>query len=291
MRRLFILGIVLLVCLRQRGWAEELEPLENQDSVGSSTPAAVDADAASAAVSMQPTAPAGLSGKDEFWQGWKQLPKDLVRDQKEIWTFPIALARGKHLKPTIAVVGVTAALIALDGHPAAYFSKPNPWGTFNKVFSGPRTAQANYIIPLTLYGISLVRRDTYGQKTFLLAGEAVINAEILTSVMKDIDRRANPNDMPVGGPYGDSWFKNKFAQNLIGGNGSFPSGHTIAAFSVATVYAERYKNLKWVKWVAYGLAAVDGFSRISLQSHYASEVFLGATLGYVLGRQAVKGAR
>jgi len=109
--------------------------------------------------------------------------------------------------------------------------------------------------------------------------------------MKDIDRRSNPNDMPVGGPYGDSWFKNKFAQNLIGGNGSFPSGHTIAAFSAATVYAQRYSHKKWVKWVAYGLAVVDGVSRVSLQSHYASDVFLGATLGYIFGRQAVRGAR
>jgi len=291
MRNRFILVLVLILGWRQWGSAEELETLEYQDPVES--PAADAADATVATEAAQAVAPTPtLSGKkEEFWKGWKQLPKDLLRDQKEIWTFPVALAKGKHLKPTIAVVGVTTALIALDGYPATYFSKPNPWGTFNKVFSGPTTARMNYLIPLGLYGVSLVRRDTYGQKTFLLAGEAVINSEIITSVMKDIDRRSNPNDMPIGGPYGDSWFKNKFAQNLIGGNGSFPSGHTIAAFSVATVYSQRYANHKWVKWVAYGLAAVDGFSRVSLQSHYASEVFLGATLGYIMGRQAVRGAR
>jgi hypothetical protein len=281
---------------RQWGSAEDIELLEFQDPVPEPTTVAGEPttvpDVADVPAAVTPVAPPPvLTYKEEFWKGWKQLPKDILRDQKAMWTFPFHLAQGKHLKPTIAVVGVTATLIALDGYPATYFSKPNPWGKFNKFFSGPNTAQANYFIPLALYGIALVQRDTYAQKTFLLAGEAVINSEILTSVMKDVDRRSNPNDMPVGGPYGDSWFKNKFAQNLIGGNGSFPSGHTIAAFSVATVYAERYKHHKWVKWVAYGLAIVDGVSRVSLQSHYASEVFLGATLGIVFGRQAVRGAR
>jgi len=317
MRFRFILTMVLLLGWRQWGAAEEIESLESPgtieiasepveaervaESAVTQDPAPVPAPVvaeefppapgatpnASAATTTTPT----LATKETFWKGWKQLPKDILRDQKEMWTFPIGLATGKHLKPTIAVVGVTAALVALDGYPATYFSKPNPFGKFNQIFSGPNTARANYIIPLGLYALALIQRDEYAQKTFLLAGEAVINSEILTSVMKDLDRRSNPNDMPPGGPYGESWFKNKFAQNLIGGNGSFPSGHTIAAFSVATVYAQRYSQKKWVKWVAYGLAAVDGFSRVPLQSHYASEVFLGATLGYIFGRQAARGAR
>ena len=33
--------------------------------------------------------------------------------------------------------------VALDGYPATYFSKPNPFGTFDKVFSGPTTARMN----------------------------------------------------------------------------------------------------------------------------------------------------
>ena len=57
------------------------------------------------------------------------------------------------------------------------------------------------------------------------------------------------------------------------GPGGFPSGHTIAAFSIATVFAERYHRHRWVPWTAYGLAGLIGFSRVTLQAHFPSDVF------------------
>jgi len=84
----------------------------------------------------------------------------------------------------------------------------------------------------------------------------------------------------------DTWFRSH-ADSVIGGIGSFPSGHTISAFSVATVYADRYPNQRWHAWVAYGLASAVGFSRISLQSHHPSDVFAGAVLGYAIAHYAV----
>ena len=66
-----------------------------------------------------------------------------------------------------------------------------------------------------------------------------------------------------------------------------PSGHTIAAFSVATVVARRYRNHRWVPYVSYGVAALVGFSRLSLSAHFISDVFVGATLGYSVSRFAV----
>jgi membrane-associated phospholipid phosphatase len=71
------------------------------------------------------------------------------------------------------------------------------------------------------------------------------------------------------------------------GNGSFPSGHAIAAFSVATVVARRYGSHRWVPYIAYGIAAVVGFSRLSLSSHFSSDVFMGGALGYSISRFAV----
>ena len=74
---------------------------------------------------------------------------------------------------------------------------------------------------------------------------------------------------------------------LLSNQGGFPSGHTIAAFSVATVVARRYRNRKWVPYVAYGLAGAVGFSRVSLNAHFVSDVFAGAALGYSISRFAV----
>jgi membrane-associated phospholipid phosphatase len=66
-----------------------------------------------------------------------------------------------------------------------------------------------------------------------------------------------------------------------------PSGHTIAAFSVAVIIARRHGNHRWVPYVAYGMAALVGFSRLSLLSHFSSDVFMGGALGYSISRFTV----
>ena len=123
------------------------------------------------------------------------------------------------------------------------------------------------------------------QHTALLAGEAVADAEMVTSVLKNIDRRARPATFEPRGNYWDSWFDDKGAG--LRGNGSFPSGHAIAAFAIATVIAHRYRTHRWVPYVTYGLATVVGLSRLSLSAHFSSDLFVGAALGYSISRFAV----
>jgi len=123
------------------------------------------------------------------------------------------------------------------------------------------------------------------ERTALLAGEAVADAEIVTTVLKDTTKRVRPAGFPPQGNLYDSWFES--SGSLLRGNGSLPSGHTIAAFSVATVIARRYGNHRWVPYVAYGMAAIVGFSRLSLSAHFASDVFMGGALGYSISRFTV----
>jgi membrane-associated phospholipid phosphatase len=63
---------------------------------------------------------------------------------------------------------------------------------------------------------------------------------------------------------------------------SFPSGHTVVAFSVATVLAERIDH-----WAASALlytgAAAVGIGRSYQDHHWASDVLVGAVLGYTAG--------
>jgi membrane-associated phospholipid phosphatase len=61
----------------------------------------------------------------------------------------------------------------------------------------------------------------------------------------------------------------------------------MAAFSLATVVARRYGKHRWVPYTAYGLAALVGFSRITLSAHFLSDVFMGGALGYSISRFAV----
>jgi hypothetical protein len=43
----------------------------------------------------------------------KQLPLDILHDQRTVWTFPGKLVRGQHWKPVLAVSLVTAGLVAI----------------------------------------------------------------------------------------------------------------------------------------------------------------------------------
>jgi len=221
---------------------------------------------------------------------WRLLVPNMLQDQKKIWMFPVSVAHGHHLKPTLAVLGITAGLIALDKTNMTYFRKTQSFHGFNQAFSGFNTSTGMEVFPAVFYAIGLLRKDSYMQHTVLLAGEAVIDSEILTTVLKDIDRRYRPNSVPPNGSLSATWFK-QTQGSYIGGVGSFPSGHTIAAFSVATVFADRYPNPRWHVWLAYGLASLVGFSRVTTQSHFPSDVFAGAALGYVIAHYVVRHQR
>ena len=216
---------------------------------------------------------------------WKQLIPNLASDQKQIWRFPIRAHRDKHWVPAAAVLAVTAGLIAADPHEGAYFRRASAFDGFNHVFYGNATGYGMIAAPVSLYAAGLIGKDSKMRGTALLAGEAVVDSEILTTVLKDSLRRLRPVAIPPQGNFSDTWFES--SGSVLRGNGSMPSGHTIAAFSIATVFARRYGNHRWVPFVAYGLAGVVGFSRMTLSAHFASDVFMGASLGYSISRFAV----
>jgi membrane-associated phospholipid phosphatase len=206
---------------------------------------------------------------------------NILHDQKDLWLFPLQLAHGHHWVPTIAVVGVTAGLIALDAHDTPYFRRTTTFQGFNRVFSGNITISAMLAAPAAFYAVGLFDKDPYARKTGLFAGEAVADVTLLEEVMKAATRRLRPGDIPPYGNFSDTFF----AQKHWPLSTSFPSGHAITAFAVSTVIAARYgKQHRWVPWVAYGVAGVIGFSRVTLQAHFPSDVFVGAALGYAVAR-------
>lgn len=60
---------------------------------------------------------------------------------------------------------------------------------------------------------------------------------------------------------------------------AFPSGHTLTAFSVATLMVFLFPEKKWVGIVAFVYAITVGISRIYLAQHFFMDVYAGAMLG------------
>jgi membrane-associated phospholipid phosphatase len=215
----------------------------------------------------------------------KTLPASILGDQKPVWLFPIRAAGGHHWKPALAVALATTGLVFLDSHDAPYFQRTHTYHGFNRVFSGTNTGIAEGTFPLALYLAGKARHSGYMEQTALQATEALADAQIVSEIMKNVDRRLRPREIPPNGDFGHTWFK--AGSGILIDRGSFPSGHVIGAFAVATVIAERYRRHRWVPWVAYGAAALVGFSRISLQAHFTSDVFAGAALGYSISHFVV----
>jgi membrane-associated phospholipid phosphatase len=216
---------------------------------------------------------------------WRKLPGNFLEDQKELWLFPVKLAEGHHWLPTALVVGGTAALIATDPQTMPHFRQTTAFRGFNRVFTSTVSGGIIAAVPATFYAASLVRKNSYDQGTALLAGEAVVDDTVLMVVVKSITQRLRPTDVAANGNYSDTFFQS--SKSPFGKGTSFPSGHALMSFSVATVFARRYRQHRWVPYVAYGLASVISFSRVTNGAHFPSDVFIGAALGYVIARYDV----
>jgi membrane-associated phospholipid phosphatase len=207
---------------------------------------------------------------------------NFLHDQKDLWLFPVTqIAHGHHWIPAVVVVGVTGGLMAADAHDEPYFRRTTSFSGFNRAFSGNITMSETLIAPASFYVVGLFDKDAYTRKTGLLAAEALADVTVLELAMKGVTRRLRPSDIPPNGNFSDTFFSakgNPFST-------SFPSGHAISAFAVATIIASRYgRGHRWVPFVAFGAAALIGFSRISLQAHFPSDVFLGAALGFAVAQ-------
>lgn len=213
---------------------------------------------------------------------WKTVPMDVLRDQKYVWLFPLQLARGRHLVPTAAIVGLAAGLVVADRYDMPYFFHTNQFNRFDEIFNNSSTEAMMAVVPASLYIFGLVSHDNYAEQTAILSGEAYIDSAIPHVAMKLVARRLRPDSPQLDGNYSDTFFRSNVS--VFSKGSSFPSGHAAGAFSVATVIARRYGSHRWVPWVAYGFAALLSFSRVPARAHYPSEVFLGATMGYAITR-------
>ena len=141
-----------------------------------------------------------------------------------------------------------------------------------------------------LYG--LIFKSDKVKTTTLLATQAYITAGAMSEAVKFLSSRQRPNYIapdqtePQNNVFnGPAIFNGHSA--ATGFSSSFPSGHTTAAFSAATVYAYEYKDEILIPVLAYTAASLVGISRITQNAHWTTDVIAGAALGYITGKQVV----
>jgi len=123
-------------------------------------------------------------------------------------------------------------------------------------------------VPLGLGLAGLIERDEALVMDAVEVGVASAINLGLAHLVKNSLNRTRPYDAYPG----------LFLKKSDGGSGSFPSGHTSAAFATATSLSLNIP--KWYVVVpAYTWASAVGYSRMHLGVHYPSDVLAGALLG------------
>jgi membrane-associated phospholipid phosphatase len=216
---------------------------------------------------------------------WRSLPGDFLHDQKDIWwTFPKQLAHGRHWLPTLIVVGGTAGLIYADPHAMPYFqTHQRNWDDFNDVFDPMITTGEVVLLPSGLMTAGYIRHDRREVNTALLAAEAYGDTVVVNLAIKAVTRRQRPADVAANGTFTGTFFNG--GKSPLKGS-SFPSGHSTAVWSVATIVAERYRHRgkPWIPILSYTLAVAISGSRITEEAHFPSDVWLGSALGYTIAK-------
>jgi len=252
------------VCWQSAGQAAEF-PFEQQSSEPATTP-------------DSQTESTGLDRRDRvFYPGDTERLKPLARklflnillDQKDIFTSPFRMNRD-NAKWWLLAGGVTAGLIASDHHITNAFENSN-----GQVQWGGRISQigaAYTLVPLVAgyYGFGVLTNHAKAREIGVLGTESLLDSLIVAGVLKEVFRRNRPDESDPG----EFW----------GGGTSFPSGHAIQVWSIASLVSHEYHHQPVVAVVAYSLAGLVSAARIAAQKHFASDVFVGGSMGWFIGR-------
>lgn len=204
----------------------------------------------------------------------KNFFANILRDQKGIWTAPFHWQQSdaKWMAPLLLSTGAlivtdrrTSGALVAHGDNLSRLRISKDMSYFGSAYATGGTAALFYIA-------GRLKHDERAKETGLLAAEAFLDSGLVVQALKVASQRQRPPADNSSGEFFD-------------GGSSFPSGHAISAWSVATVIAEEYgPRHPAVRYGAYALATAVGVSRYTARKHFLSDVLMGSAMGYGIGR-------
>lgn len=192
--------------------------------------------------------------------------KRTLEDQKELYRAPF---KPSNLKWDALVLGGTAALLATDRHIEKHIG--NAHFTFYQATSDVAIAG----LGATLGGVWIwgIKGDhQHAKETGALELETLVNTFLIYTPMQLLAARQRPGE---GNGNGDFWKHHNI-------NTSFPGGHAMFTFAMATVVSHEYPQ-KWVQALAYSAATTVTVTRFMARDHWSSDMLAGAALGIGIG--------
>ena len=179
--------------------------------------------------------------------------------------------KGKQWKTFGATIAGTGLLYVIDEQTSefAILQKPGIPEFIRNYGTNIGSPQYNYILTGGVYLTGLFTKNEKLRRTGILLIASASSAGLVQQLTKSIIGRARPvsgNGKATFDPF-----------NSDRDYHSFPSGHTILAFSNAYAIAKQFKN-PWLKGGIYVAGLVPGISRIWDGQHWLSDVALGVAV-------------
>lgn len=204
----------------------------------------------------------------------RNVPRNFLRDQEMIWTSPV------HVRPRDAVwllplAAATGVAFATDTHTMTQVASQNSSFNNASVNTSDVLVGSLMAVPVGIYGFGLKTHDEHARRAGYLSGESMVDAAVVGEALKLVTLRERPN---VDGARGH------FFQTA---DASFPSEHSIVAWSAASSLAAEYPTL-WKQIAFYSAATGVSLTRVMGQQHFPSDVVVGGSLGWLIGHEVVR---
>jgi len=202
----------------------------------------------------------------------RELLKNIVGDQKAIWTSPknLRLVDADWLLP----LGIAAGgMLATDTEYSKHLSDSPSRLNFSENISNYGIGSL-VGIDSGLYLWGRMTHDDHEQQTSVLGGEAALDSLAMTYALKSMFRRERP-------------LVNDYRGSFWAGGDSFPSEHAAAAWSIASIIAHEYPG-PLTSLFSYGMASLVSASRIDSKQHFPSDVLIGSTIGWLVGQSVYR---
>ncbi len=266
--------LLLLVVAAAPMWAQQTQ---SDKAAQQQNQEVVQGEASRSALAVKPGSPT-IKDKDIVEERkitpWKRLPRYILQDQEAIWTSPFHTSKAD-AKWWAIFGGTTAVLIATDRWTAKQLPNTSSQIAVAKWTSRLGTAYSLLPISGTFYFIGLGVHDEHFRETGILGFEAIANAALVSAIIKAATHRQRPLDGNGNGTFWGS--KSSYL------NASFPSGHAINSWALASIVAHEYPHPLIVPISAYGLATLVSVSRLAARQHFASDIVVGGAMGWFIG--------
>ena len=200
----------------------------------------------------------------------KDFFKNILDDQKAIWTAPLHVERSDAKWIVPGSIGLMA-LFTTDRITGDEIAEADGQVGVSRAISHAGSVYTLGAVAGTFYLLGREKNNARARETGLLSAEALIDSLIVGSALKGITQRARP-------------MEGRERSEFFDGGNSFPSGHSTQAWAVATIVASEYKDHRSVQIAAFASAGAVSFARVAEHKHYLSDVIAGSALGWGIGK-------